>query len=100
MAEEQRNTTEQKEVASSSQVSSGNNSLVEKTTSLENGDPAATPQTTDEKIEDPLSAGVDAPASPDDLPVYPGMLTKVAVGVGLALAVFLVCYRNGTLTDR
>ena len=32
----------------------------------------------------------DGPASPSDEIVYPGMVTKVGVGIGLALAIFLV----------
>lgn len=35
-------------------------------------------------------AGDDVPAAPADEIVYPGMITKLGVGLGLSLAIFLV----------
>jgi hypothetical protein len=85
-SEENSNTGDQKEWASD--LTTNDNSIAEKSS------PSSRQSTTDLKAEDPIkaedptSSGVEEES--DDETRYPKTLTKVLVGVGLALAVFLV----------
>lgn len=81
MATEANSTIEQKEVAST--LSTADNSIVENNSAHD--EDANAPATSNEK-EEPETPGSDL----DDQTVYPPMMTKVAVGIGLAFAIFLV----------